>query len=842
MAVRDVVQAAAGVGGGDNLYVEDVFSTYLYTGNGATQTIENGIALGDSNFGGSGVFTSGDYLEVTPEVIGAGDFTIEFWVNHDSITYYQTPYVQGYGMAGSFIIQTGNSDGKWLVYIDGSIVLSETTSTVNTNTWYHIAITRSGSTIRLFRDGVQTGSGTSSVDVNFSGAASISYPTAPLIGRVSNFRYVKGTALYTSAFTPPTSALTAISGTKLLTLQGDTPFLDNSTNALSITNVGTVSASKGGPYIESGYGEGGLVWIKRRNGVGDNTITDTIRGPGKELYTNQTWDQQNYTGTYGVSVFNSTGFSLIGNNAPTNGTNLTYASWTFRKAPKFFDVVTYTGTGVARTVSHNLGSVPGCIIVKGTSGSNSNWMVYHRANTSAPETDYLILNGTDATTDTSSIWNDTAPTDTEFTVGDQNFVNASGVTYVAYLFAHDAGGFGDDGEQNVISCGSFVPSAIPLDINLGYEPQWVMIKNASGVGDWWMLDNMRAFTAPDTPSAYLKANLSNSEASTTGVAAVTSTGFQFRLTSSSDTYIYIAIRRPMKTPESGTEVFSANFSDGVEPIFSSGFPVDLGIYAGRSNAYKHYFYDRLRGSNPSLNSTNTSAEQNNGEGSFDNMDGWGVGIGSSTDYVSWMFRRAPGFMDVVAYTTEIGSFTRPHNLGVAPEIMILKNRGGFSWYVMSSAAGTDKTFLMETNVAPYISRSYWPTDPDASNLYLGGQGGAYPYIAYLFASLAGISKCGSYIGTGANLNVDCGFSSGARFVLIKRYDGTPGSNVGDWYVWDSARGIVAGNDPYLLLNSTAAENTSTDYIDPLASGFTVTSSAPAALNASGGTYIFLAIA
>jgi hypothetical protein len=110
-------------------------------------------------------------------------------------------------------------------------------------------------------------------------------------------------------------------------------------------------------------------------------------------------------------------------------------------------------------------------------------------------------------------------------------------------------------------------------------------------------------------------------------------------------------------------------------------------------------------------------------------------------------------------------------------------------------------------------------------------------LAYLFATLAGVSKVGSYTGTGATLNVDCGFSAGARFILIKRTDST-----GDWYVWDSARGIVVGNDPYLLLNTTAAQVTSTDYIDPLSSGFTVTSSAPAALNASGGTYIFLAIA
>ncbi len=124
---------------------------------------------------------------------------------------------------------------------------------------------------------------------------------------------------------------------------------------------------------------------------------------------------------------------------------------------------------------------------------------------------------------------------------------------------------------------------------------------------------------------------------------------------------------------------------------------------------------------------------------------------------------------------------------------------------------------------------------------MGGDGGVnatnQSFIAYLFASVAGISKFGSYTGTGNDLNVDCGFSAGARFVLIKRSDAT-----GDWYLWDSVRGIVSGNDPYILLNSSAAQVTNTDYIDPLASGFTVTSSAPAALNNNGGTYLFYAIA
>ena len=134
------------------------------------------------------------------------------------------------------------------------------------------------------------------------------------------------------------------------------------------------------------------------------------------------------------------------------------------------------------------------------------------------------------------------------------------------------------------------------------------------------------------------------------------------------------------------------------------------------------------------------------------------------------------------------------------------------------------------------------TSPTSSVFSLGNSSNTNhngdDYVNYLFASLSDISKVGSYTGTGSNVNVDCGFTSGARFVLIKRHD----SGTGDWYVWDSTRGIVSGNDPYFLLNSTAAQVTNTDFIDPLNAGFTVTSSAPSDLNANGGKYMFLAIA
>jgi hypothetical protein len=217
------------------------------------------------------------------------------------------------------------------------------------------------------------------------------------------------------------------------------------------------------------------------------------------------------------------------------------------------------------------------------------------------------------------------------------------------------------------------------------------------------------------------------------------------------------------------------------------------------------------------------------------------------------FRRAPGFFDVVCYSGD-GTYPAaraiPHNLGVAPELMIYKCRSAsVSWEVQLNVSGSDylRAYL-DTNLAAAGSGSSLPyggyaAAPDASNIYVRDAGGnvingsGQTYIAYLFATLAGVSKVGSYTGTGTTLSIDCGFTAGARFVLIKRTDST-----GDWYFWDTARGIVSGDDPYLLLNSNAAEVTNTDYIDPLSSGFQISSTAPAAINASGGTYIFLAIA
>jgi hypothetical protein len=438
-------------------------------------------------------------------------------------------------------------------------------------------------------------------------------------------------------------------------------------------------------------------------------------------------------------------------------------------------------------------------------------------------------------------WNDTSPTSTDFTVGDDSEINDSGSTYVAYLFAHDDGGFGDDGLQNVISCGSFVGTG-SLEIDLGWEPQWVLMRSATTTTNWWIFDAMRGMTVGiANGDKFLSANLSAAEDSANAIDP-TPTGFKEN-GSIGGTIIYIAIRRgPMRVPESGTEVFEPTvYSSGSDPSFSSSFPVDMAIWTRKDPSTNRSISSRLT-QGTRMYTHSTSAEIAQSAHVFDYMDGW-LDIGTlNSSYVSWMFRRAPGFFDVACYTGTGVTRTLNHNLGVVPELVIVKLRSTTSnWLVGFNFSGIDFELanFNNTNAATtYDYATIWG-QPTATTITLSGtaNNSGVTGVCYLFASLAGISKVGTYTGTGTTLAIDCGFSAGARFVLIKRTDST-----GDWYVWDTARGIVSGDDPYLELNTTDAEVTNTDYIDPSSAGFEISSTAPAAINASGGNFLFFAVA
>jgi len=613
-------------------------------------------------------------------------------------------------------------------------------------------------------------------------------------------------------------------------------------------------------------GKGGLVWIKSRSAANAHCLFDTTRGALQYLASNTTDPSQ--TQSQSLTSFNTDGFTL-GTTASisVNNNGQRYVAWTFREQPKFFDIVTWSGDGLAnKVIPHNLGSSPGCILVKQTNTTRA-WAVFHRSLSGGGTAGNLVLNTTAAEAGNAYF---PAVSSTEFQVSASTAVNESGGTYVAYLFAHDAGGFGATGTENIVSCGSYTGngSATGPVVTLGYEPQWVLVKRASGgTANWFLYDTMRGFpTATGSETRYpLIPNTTDQEstyASTSGLYP-TSTGFSINTSAanfnaSGNTYIYIAIRRgPMQVPTVGTTVYAPITYTGTAattgtPALNAGFPVDWALTKSRSSVVYSPGRARLMGNTNFLNMTSGGTQNPTGDYGFtgplqnyyytpESGSAWN---GSGTTYVVEAFRRAASFMDVVCYTGTGSNQAISHNLTVAPQLMIVSPRTTTSttYNVYSESAGPTRYLDINTSSPYTTSSTRWNnTAPTSSVFTVGTQNtvnaSGSTYIAVLFATAPGVSKVGYYVGTGALQTIDCGFTTGARFVMIKRLD-----SVGDWYYWDSARGISSGNDPYLAVNLTDAEVTGTNYVDTDATGFKVTAAAPIALNANGGEYIFLAVA
>jgi hypothetical protein len=612
---------------------------------------------------------------------------------------------------------------------------------------------------------------------------------------------------------------------------------------------------------------GALVISKSRSAATDWAWYDTFRGATYDLVSNSTAAQT--TQSQGLTSFNTDGHTW-GTLAKVNTSGATYVDTVLKPTPKFFDVVTYTGNGVSgagggRLISHSLGSKPGFIIVKRTD-STGDWFCSSRQ---TGTTDYIAsdsfyssyfclnrTNGNGIGIGESYIVPNTTQVDVAMMDYTQSLTNINGASYIMYVFAHNAGGFGLTGTDNVISCGSYTGngSSTGPTITLGYEPQWVMVKRIDSTSNWFMLDIMRGI--PNTPgvaagSAYLFANTSAAEDSAYApFAALSATGFSLltsnaNLNASGGTYIYIAIRRgPMKVPTDATKVFAIDTRNATTPSFVSNFPVDMSTYRAKSGS-DWYMQSRLT---PNYLFTNsTAAESASPVFSADQFaynKGWASSGASIPDLFSYMFRRAPSFFDVVCYTGTSDSVgkTVNHNLGVVPELMIVKSRSATnSWVVYAASLGNTSGLVLNGTNAVLTGRSdFWDSTTPTSTVFSIGStlnANTVTWVAYLFATCAGVSKCTAFTGTGTLQTINCGFTSGARFVLIKRTDST-----GDWYVWDSARGISSSTDPYLLLNSTAAEVTSTNWVDTTSTGFQVTAASGNNVNISGASYIAFAVA
>ena len=275
-----------------------------------------------------------------------------------------------------------------------------------------------------------------------------------------------------------------------------------------------------------------FVMLKGRDVVAGLNVHDSVRGVNKQLYTNTSDAEETLTTT--LTAFNSDGFSL-GSNGNANSDTKLFVAWCWKEtADAGFDIVSYTGNATARTISHNLSAVPHWMVVKNR-GSDVNWTVYHHKNTSAPETDRLLLNTDAATGDSDAEWNDTAPTSSVFSVGTGDSPNKDGDAIIAYLWS---------GKQVFSKFGSYTGNnnADGAFEFTGFRPAFVLIKNSTDSADWTINDIAR--DPHNVNNLRLFPNDNKVESSGSLSMDMLSNGFKLRSTDSGNngpqTYIYAA--------------------------------------------------------------------------------------------------------------------------------------------------------------------------------------------------------------------------------------------------------------------------------------------------------------
>jgi|694.fasta_scaffold15023_14 hypothetical protein len=276
-----------------------------------------------------------------------------------------------------------------------------------------------------------------------------------------------------------------------------------------------------------------LVWIKNRGTTTSHAIYDTIRGAQSQLSSDTTGDQ--VTSSSGLTSFDANGFT-IGTSTLINTSGTQYVAWSWDESVQAgLDIVSYTGNGTNRTISHNLGVAPKMIIVKArtTAGADQGWPVWH---TSIANTTYLGLNSTSATATGADYWNSTSPTSSVFSLGANAAVNANNDTYISYLFS-EIEGYSKFGSYtgNGSADGPFVWC--------GFRPRWVLIKTTNQVDINW-IQHDAARNESNLSASRLRPNSNGAEASDNGID-ILSNGFKMRsadgaTNASGSTFIFAA--------------------------------------------------------------------------------------------------------------------------------------------------------------------------------------------------------------------------------------------------------------------------------------------------------------
>ena len=846
-------------GGKKSTYVDDVFSTYLYKGNNAANTVNTGINYSEeggllwikarssarqhllfdtvrgankkitsnenwAEYDGTGAYnqtftTTGFTLNNSYTDINDINVTYSSWNFRKQKGFFDVVEYTGNGsnrniqhalgcQPGCIMIKRTDTAEDWIVYHDGFYDFQGSNHyylKLNSNVgqqyggsvWNNTAPTSTN-----FRIGQST-------QVNANGGTYVAYVFGGGSDRTTATS--RSVAFGGNALTIPDSDDWNL---------GQTFTIEAWVNPSSLGNYNTIISQSDG---------------------GDNWYMSILANGACQFYDFDGGEQRDTTAG-DVPLNQWTHIAFVGN----SGTGTWYINGTPSGTPASIDVAGgSSGVKIGKQGSYSYdfnGKISNLRVVKGTAVYTSAFRPPTKPLTNITNTTLLCCNNTSVT----------GSTVTPGTITTEGTPSASIVT----PFDDPEGfKFGEEGDSEVIKCGVYQGNANAdgPEVFLGWEPEWVMLKSANGTENWLMFDSMRGIPT-DENTARLFANTSAAESAAENFIDVTPTGFKIKdnggdLNGSNGFICYIAIRRADgyvgKPAEVGTDAFTTVIgSSGAAGAFVSGFPVDFVFTREPANAGDWVVNARLLG--PDYLRTNTSSAASTWASyKFDSNTQWPpTNLAYTTAWQGWMWKRGAGF-DVVTYLGNGVGRQMSHNLSQTPEMIWVKNRGNAtSWQCWHKDlnGGTnpiDYRIKLDSGDAESsgMAAALWnSTLPTSTTFSIGPDGAVNQSMAMvstmLFASVDGISKVGGYTGTGNSLSITTGFSP--RLLIIKNR-----SSSDNWRLLDTLRGWGAGDDQPIRLSATNAQSAE-DFGAPTATGFTLTASTDTAWNKAGDGYIYYA--
>ena len=838
----------SGGGGDDNTYVDDVFSAYTYYGNSsAGHVINNGIDLaGEGGFvwikkrsgtdnhvathvpgtvlfpnltnaastGNTGFISSfnsnGFTLGGGVSGSNASGETAISWTWRKAPGFFDVVTYTGNGAAGRqvphnlgskpgvMMVKCTSSAGEpWYVYhkdlgATKHLKLNESNAAgTNTEPWNNTEPTSTHFTLAQYNS--SNGSGKTYVAYLFAGGES----TAATARSVE----MDGSGDYLSVGSSSDFTM----GTGDFTIECWARFNDSSNRG-----VFQISDQSGGLSSSGGGGGGGTIAFSHNGsawhiyGAASSHNCSFTRTVGQ-------WYHIAYTRTSGVS------------RCFVNGVQI----------QEFSDTHNYNGTYIAiggyYTTSYLMnGDISNFRVIKGTSLYATSFTPPYTPLTNVTNTKLLCCNNvsvTGSTTTSATISSNGNPQPTT----DSPFDDPEGLK------------FGKDGDQPLIKCGSYTGASshsTQVDIEIGWEPQWIFIKDTSTTKDWVLLDTTRWWYGNYGGSSgvnvkWLSSNDTDGESGGT-MGFVRSNGFSVGNSSfvngSNNNFVYMAIRMSDgyvgKPAEAGTDVFAMDYGSGSTtiPSYDSPFRVDFGLEKRPASNISWWHSTRKTGGTYVRPDTAAAQSGPNTDYAWDSNVGYVAASWANSDTLAYMWKRGAG-IDVLSYQGISRNVDIPHSLGKTPEMYWIKKRNASEdwavYHVGMNGGNSPEGWLMKlngSNAQDNAGGSFWFA-PTSTHLRLKSGGSinfnGNDYVATLFTSVPGISKCGFYNGSSSPQTITTGFQP--RFFFCKRWNST-----GNWTVFDTTRGWGSGNDCKYELNTDGPQNCNSDFGYPTSSGIYLT--------------------